>query len=112
MSKAELDKLFAPRLAEGEPIEVVGVSIRFRSLSRAEVAPVRKAFQAGDPDLAERLMVSAAVIEPKLSPEDVKRWQEACPPDEMEPLVEAIGRLSGLIDDPVKEAMSTFPERG
>jgi hypothetical protein len=112
MSKSDLDKLFAPRLAEGElELEGVGVAFRFRSLSRAEMGPVRKAFQAGEPEEAERLMVAAALLEPKMTVAEVKRWQEAAPPNEMEPLVEAIGRLSGLLGDPVKEAMATFPER-
>lgn len=110
MSKSDLDKLFVPRLAEGDlELESVGVTFRFRSLSRAEMGPVRAAFQSGDPDRAERLMVSSALLDPVMTPDEVGRWQAACPPDEMEPIVEAIGRLSGLIGDPVKEAMASFP---
>lgn len=102
--------LFKPRLAE-EDVNIPGVgTVRVRALSRAEVLMVRKATDlAGDVDgpralVLERKMLAAAMVEPALTESEVGRWQQASAAGELEPVTEAIQRLSGMLPNSAKEA--------
>ena len=85
--------LLARRLGEGEH-EIPGFgAVRIRGLSLAEVREV----QALDNTSAqERRMVTCALLEPELTEDEVKTWQENSLPGEIDGLVGAITELSGL----------------
>jgi hypothetical protein len=104
------DLLFKPRLAEAD-VEIPGVgTVRVRALSRAEVLLVRKATDlAGDVDgpralVLERKMIATAMVDPVLTESEVGRWQNASAAGELEPVTDAIQRLSGMLPTAAKEA--------
>jgi hypothetical protein len=107
-----LDKelLFKPRLAEDD-VQIPGVgSVRVRALSRSEVLLVRKATDlAGDVPapralVLERKMIATAMVDPVLTESEVGRWQNASAAGELEPVTDAIQRLSGMLPTSAKEA--------
>jgi hypothetical protein len=90
-----------------ETFELAGVGqVKIRSVSRALVMGMRgQDLPALD---QERMIVSAAMVEPKMTEADVAAWQDASPAGELEPLTAAIMRLSGLTKDAPKEAVKGF----
>lgn len=85
--------LLARRLGEGEH-EIPGFgTVRFRGLSRAEVLALR---ELSDVQAADRKLVAAALVDPALTEDEVKIWQENSHPSEIEDLTTAIINLSGL----------------
>jgi hypothetical protein len=110
MSDDLKELLFKSRLAEAD-VAIPGVgTVRVRALSRAEVLMVRKATDlAGDVDgpralVLERKMVATAMVDPVLSESEVARWQRASAAGELEPVTDAIQRLSGMLPTAAKEA--------
>jgi hypothetical protein len=108
MSDDLKELLFKSRLAEDD-VQIPGVgTVRVRALSRAEVLLVRKATDlAGDVDgpralVLERKMVAAAMVHPPLTEAEVGRWQNASAAGELEPVTEAIQRLSGMLPTSAK----------
>lgn len=100
------DALFTPRLPE-EEFEITGVgAVRIRSLSRAEMLRIRGKELAVDE--MERRLLAASLVAPKLTEDDVRKWQEASVAGELEPLTKAIMRLSGLEATAPKEAVQRF----
>lgn len=86
--------LLARRLGEGEH-EIPGFgTVRFRGLSRAEVLALRDL--PGGVAASDRKMVAAALVDPALTEDEVKIWQENSLPGEIEALTVAIAELSGL----------------
>lgn len=86
--------LFAPRLPE-EDFEVPGVgTVRVRALTRAEALKI--ANQNMPVDQIERYLLACALVEPKLTENEVRQWQDVAPAGEIEPICKAIQRLSGL----------------
>lgn len=87
-------------------LEGLGV-VRIRSVSREMVLGMRGL----DPPLTalqqEQRVVSAAMVEPKMSEADVAAWQKASSAGEMEPLAAAIMKLSGLGKDAQKDAVKS-----
>ena len=74
-------------------IEGVG-TVRIRGLSRAELLELQTL--AGGALISDRRMVSLALVDPKLTEDEVKTWQENSAPGEIEALTVAIAELSGL----------------
>lgn len=104
-----LDKaaLFAPRLDE-EEVEVGALgTIRIRSLSRSEVLAFRNR-KVEDAAEMERVLISTALVEPVLTEDEVGQWQAASSAGELEPVTQAISRLSGLDTAAAKEAVKRF----
>jgi len=98
--------LFTPRLPE-EDVEIPGVgTVRVRALSRGEALRTQSASGVG---AVERAMVALAMIDPPLTEDEVKRWQEASPAGELEPLTRVIQRLSGMEDGADKAAFKSAP---
>lgn len=97
--------LFKPRLPE-EEVEIPGIgTMRVRALNRQEV----KKLQAMESDdLRDLHMVALGLVEPTLSVSEVRRWAEASPAGEMEPVSDKIATLSGIKDESPKEAMKNF----
>lgn len=110
------EALFRPRLEE-EDVPVPGVgTVRVRALSRAEVIIVRKATDAEHVDgprvlVIERKMLAAALVDPQLTEVEVGRWQAASAAGEIEPIVAAIQRLSGMTDDADKSGVRAVREQ-
>lgn len=97
--------LFKPRLPE-EDIEIPGVgTVRIRGLSRHEGIHVSN---ANGPEATERRALSLGMVDPALTEDEVGRWQRAAPAGELDPISEAITRLSGMAADSAKEAMREF----
>lgn len=99
-------KLLKSRLPEAV-VDVEGVGeVRVRGLSRAEVLGLR------DGDMGttefECQMVSLGMVAPKLTVEEVERWQQAAPAGEMEPVTNKISELSALNRGVAKEAWKEF----
>ena len=96
--------LLARRLGEGKH-EIPGVgTVRVRGLSRAEIL----ALQALDGGTAasDRRMVSLALVEPALTEDEVRVWQENSTAAEIEALTVAIAELSGIGAGAAKSGVS------
>lgn len=94
MSAVNKAALLARRLGEADH-EVEGVgTVRIRGLSRAEVLALQSL--TGGTAAADRRMLSLALIDPKLTEDEVRVWQENSAPGEIESLTLAIAELSGL----------------
>lgn len=104
-------KLFAPRLPEAD-VEVpgLGVTVRVRGLSRVEVLAMRKATDNENTLdgprvlVLERKMLAAGMVDPELTEAEAGRWQAASAAGELEPVVNKIQELSGLLEDSGKAA--------
>jgi hypothetical protein len=102
------EKLLAKRL-KTETVEIPDVGdVVVRALTRAE------AFQFTEKDLEpedmERRLLAAALVDPQLTLDEVAEWHSASAPGEIQPVVQAILRLSGLEVDAPKKAYQQFRE--
>jgi hypothetical protein len=97
--------LFASRLNE-EDVEVSGLgTVRVRGLSRAEAMLLQR---VDDTAARERKMLALAMVDPPLTEAEVGQWQKAAPASELEPVTDAVGRLSGRLDSSPKDVVTTF----
>lgn len=103
------EALFKPRLPEGE-VDAPGLgTVRVRGLSRAEVLESR----TGNTLTTERRMLAFGMLDPALTEDEVKRWQEAALPAEIESVSRRIAELSGLLEASPRAAFrGTAPEQG
>jgi hypothetical protein len=99
------EALLARRIDGTEDVEVPGVgTVTIRGLSRAEVMMVRKATDsAGTLDgpralVIERKMLAAALVDPALTEAEVGQWQASSAAGEMDVVVDAVQRLSGMTE--------------
>lgn len=88
-------RLLKPRVPEGE-VEVEGIgTVRVRGLSRGEVFIVQKT--TGDDTAAmERRIVSLGMVDPEMTEDDVRQWQQSSPAGELDAVADKINELSGL----------------
>lgn len=94
------DELFEPHLAE-EDFEVrPGRKMRIRALSRMEM--MRSGKLEDNRPKQEQFLLATAVLAPKLTEDDVARWQRAANFMEVELVARAINRLSGVGRDAAK----------
>ena len=101
------EALFKPRLAE-ETVEIPDVGeVRIRALSRSEVLGFRKRKVDGVDEM-ERVLVAAALVDPKLTEAEVGQWQDASDAGELELLTRAIQELSNMDAGAAKEAVKRF----
>ena len=108
MSALDKAALLASRNIGTEDVEVGALgTVKVRGLSRAEALSLQG---AGPVDVAamERTLVSLAMVEPKLTEDEVAAWQDVAPAGELEPITDAIQRLSGLAVKAVKAEMQRF----
>jgi phosphoribosylformylglycinamidine (FGAM) synthase-like enzyme len=111
MAAVNKEALFKPRLSE-ETFEIEGLGeVRIRSLSRSEMLKIRNKRQEGALEVVEmeRLLLSTALVEPALTEDEVRQWQDASAAGELEPITRAIMRISGLEDAAPKDAVKRFP---
>lgn len=106
--KATKESLLKPRLSERD-VELEGVgTVRVRSMTRGEYLR----FNEGEITSEEMdvLVLTACLVDPALSEDEVRGLMEAGAPKELAPIVNAILELSGLRKEATKEAVKTFPE--
>lgn len=100
--------LLAARGIGTETVTLEGVGdVVVRPLTRGEVLALQKQGEQ-DPDVMEQKLLAIALVEPKLTEADVKEWQAVAPAGELEPITEAVERLSGLRRTEVKDQMKRF----
>ncbi|MBL8926318.1 MAG: hypothetical protein JNM77_08765 [Pseudonocardia sp.] len=84
-----------------------GGLVKVRPLSRAEALKVEASDAA---DVMEQRLVAAALVEPKLTEAQVAKWQEVSPAGQIQAVVEAITRISGMDQNAGKQAYADFRE--
>ena len=87
-----------------EDVEIDGVgTVQVRPLSRAEAL----ALQDRELDAAEmeRYLVALAMVAPALSEDEVGQWQANSPAGELEPVADAILRISGMKKEAAKSGV-------
>jgi len=90
-----------------EEVEIEGVgTVKVRPLTRAEALELQGR-EMGVAEM-ERCLVSLALVEPKLTEDEVATWQENSPAGELQPVAAAIVRLSGMEQTAAKEAVKQF----
>lgn len=105
------EALVKSRLAE-RVVELPGVgAVRIRSLSGKEVSQIPERRDKEGTDATEEFVLTRAVIDPVLSPSDVRAWREAAPHAELLAVLSEIFELSGLGDDAMNEAAKSFRDR-
>jgi hypothetical protein len=102
-----VDELFDVSLPEGDVEVRPGKWMRVRALSRAEMTRAQKL--EGNRVKQEQVLVSTASVNPKLTEEDVARWQRASAFMELERVGRKINELSGIGKDAAK---SDVPDDG
>lgn len=101
------EELLKKRLAARD-FEIEGVgTVRIRSLTRAELLEIKG--EELPMVVMDRKLIAASMVDPALTEDEVRQWQENSSPSELEPLTEAIMRLSGLAKEAPKEAYKEFP---
>lgn len=100
------EALFKSRLTE-EEVDVPGVgAVRIRALSRTEALSLRGVEMPVEE--LERRLLAMALVDPVLTQEEVRQWQEASSAGELEPITRAIAELSGMETTAPKTAMRQF----
>jgi hypothetical protein len=74
-------------------VAVAGHEVKVRGLSRAEA--IKLATFGGDLDLVENFMVACGV---GVTDDEAAEWRNTTPPDVVEPVLERIAELSGLVE--------------
>lgn len=92
-----------------EDIEIEGVgTVRVRPLTRGEALQVAdKPLDAAE---MERKIIAWGLVEPALSEADIKAWQDSSPAGDIQTVVDAIVRLSGMEKHAAKQAYQQFRE--
>ena len=102
----EAADLFKAKLREAQ-VEVEGVgTITVKALNRATAMKI-----AGIDNLAtmEHWALVGGMVDPPISMKDAKRWHEEAPSYVIEPVINKILELSGMIEGAEKEATKRFP---
>lgn len=93
--------LLASRLPTGE-VDIPGVgTVVVRGLSRQEMISVG---EIGDQLAQERRTLSLCMVDPRLTEDEVRQWQEASPAAEINAVAQRINELSGIGPAAAKEA--------
>ncbi len=105
------DRLLTARLAEAD-VEIPDVgTVRVRALTRAEVMSVRKATDREDTIdgvralILERKMLAAAMVDPPMTEDEIRGWQQAAPAGEIQPVVEKVQTLSKMLEGAPKSGV-------
>ena len=101
----DIELPFKPRLPEAD-VELPGLgTVRVRGLSRMEALEMKKVSGVED---TERRMISLGMVDPVMTEKQVERWQKACGAGEIEPVVQRIGELSGMLEESAKAQVKAF----
>lgn len=99
--------LFKARLQERDVV-VDGVgTVRVRALTRKEALSFKGEH---DPEELEVRLLATAIVDPKLTEDEVRRWQDASPAGELQVVADAIVDLSGMVKGVVGESLKQFPQ--
>lgn len=79
--------------------------VKVRALTRAEALAFQGEHDGAD---AEAKLLAVALVEPKLTEDEVRQWQQVSPAGELQPVVLAILAASGMELDSPKQAMKRF----
>jgi hypothetical protein len=95
MSEDLKARLLKARLPE-DTVAIDGIGeIRVRGLSRGEVFAIQKVSK-GTADF-ERRTLACGLVDPAMTEDEVRQWQDAAPAGELEPVGDKIRELSGLV---------------
>ncbi|GAA2355339.1 hypothetical protein Cme02nite_69400 [Catellatospora methionotrophica] len=96
-------KLLANRVEVAtEDVEIPGVgTVHVRALSRFEVLLSQKKYP-DDAMAQERFSLSTALLDPKLTEDEVGVWQRSSLPNEINAVSSVVNRLSGIGKDAAK----------
>lgn len=104
MDKAQL---LASRIGQ-DTIEIPGVgTVTVRGLSRQEMLDAGDLADQGVA-VMERAMLSAGMVDPQLTVDEVEQWQRVSPANEIQPIVQRINELSGVSKEAAKEAYKSL----
>jgi hypothetical protein len=96
--------LLAKRLPEDD-VEVPDVGVvRVRGLTRSEVLAAQEIEGTAD---RECQMLACGMVDPALTVDEARQWQEASPAAEIEPVVTRIAELSGMVETSAKDAIKS-----
>ena len=109
MARVTAEQLTTPHGAEMEevPIPHLGGDVLVRGLRRSEALRAQGAEGVG---AVEQRMVSMAMVDPPMTVEQVKAWQESSDAGELEPVTRVIQRLSGMEDGADKAAYKSVAD--
>lgn len=101
-----MDKdLLLKRKASGRtrevPIEDIG-NVTVRALSRGEVSRVKRDFPE---DQVENALISLALVDPALTPEEVGEWLDEAPAGDSVAVMGAVAELSGMSEGADKSGL-------
>ncbi|TDB71804.1 hypothetical protein E1211_15225 [Micromonospora sp. 15K316] len=105
---ATIDKaaLLRPRCPE-QDVDLPGVgTVRVRGLTRAEVLDIGR--RANDGENTEASALALAMVDPKLTEDEVRQWTEVATFGELEALNHVINKLSGIAGRADKEAYKSL----
>ena len=97
--------LFARRLGT-QAVELDAGPIIVRALSREEAMSLRG--KEMPLQVMERRLLSLAMVDPEMTEDDVRQWQEASPAGEIETVTNAVLALSGMEVRADREAYRRF----
>lgn len=88
---------------QGLPVDTIDIEVdgevetlTVRGLNRGEMITLGKLSDDEGQEVAERYMLSCALIDPAdMTREDVAAWQESSPGMEMHPVIQLVNALSG-----------------
>jgi hypothetical protein len=86
------------------PLDGIG-EVKVRPLTRAEALGIEGEHDAAD---VEVIILGLALVEPRLSEDEIRQWQKVAPAGELQPVVNAILRASGMEQDAPKRAVKRF----
>lgn len=93
-------RLLKPRLPEAE-VEIPDIgTVRVRGLSRAESMVIQG---MNGLEETERKILHFGMVDPAMTEDEAGEWQNASPGAELEPVVEKIAALSGMVVNAPKE---------
>lgn len=110
---ASIDDLFGHDVAGVDTEDVVlpgGLVVRVRGLTRFELLNNGKG--ADSTQLIEARNVATCMVEPRLTVEQVERWQRSSAPPVLGKLSEAIRRLSGMGEGAEKSGVPADGDNG
>lgn len=95
------------RRANTREVDVPDVgTVTVRGLTRTEALAIRGVEM--DEAVAEQKLLAVALVDPKLTEDDVRQWQEASPAGEIEVVTAAVLALSGMNAEAPKETVAAF----
>jgi hypothetical protein len=85
--------------------------VSIKGITHAQAAEVGKAREAGEVSEATALILQYGLVDPALSPEDIRAWMEEDDGGTVEQIAQAIGRLSNLFEGAPKSGVQRARRR-